>query len=576
MADRGVNSNHEDHASSLRPRCLEGGPHIWPSLPMKRVRKDIEATTDGMINNNNKSMWIRSRAENDLIQGNTLKYGGKHFTSPLSLERKEIAASVSSEDNVIMSSTSRMKEPIFNYEDAPTPSPASQCRCHLGKSNIHFFPQGKSRYHKYSSFLFHQKETSHSHQFNPLPISTQLHDLSSSGNQDIQNFSNPLERIPCSVSNAQTMKICTTFDSLENIRGGPPRFSQTTAHRFLFTQETDVNLSNGHEQLLDSTLPTQHKGLAFSKRSHRLPPYLGSHCQQGQGVKLQPLWSSSDSKEDPSNFDAECESSAETDTMVMNALQDRCVTLGVASSPLIKDSALDLNMAIAGADVAKEKTSGKILVTEIPDINEEPQGLPGKASSMRMEASSSRTQSMEVGLLSHAGGSCRSVSNPSQDPNLGLEPSSKRLNLSPFSSLGIATKSSNLKRASSHEKIMFLKGIMMHNRYGHHITLDESMEPLRNDKHSSIAGVDKSQSGMLSHSWIQRWCQRRPVTEEEDSQAVVISEPNSMKLVLDNNLEKKQFPSFAAMALMGKALKAFHLREYRKRGPVMVWTAKEY
>ncbi|KAL9257428.1 hypothetical protein AKJ16_DCAP11691, partial [Drosera capensis] len=60
----------------------------------------------------------------------------------------------------------------------------------------------------------------------------------------------------------------------------------------------------------------------------------------------------------------------------------------------------------------------------------------------------------------------------------------------------------------------------------------------------------------------------RPVTEEKNSESVVICDPESTKLGLDD-LEKRPFPSIAAMALMGEAMKGFHPREFRRRGPVM-------
>ncbi|GAB2218979.1 hypothetical protein Drorol1_Dr00006604 [Drosera rotundifolia] len=542
------------------PRRLEGGSHMGPPMPKKRVGKEIEAATTGTIS---ECIATESRAETHIMQGNNSKFSGKYLTFPTSLKRKDATASASTRDNVM---ASQVKPPTFDHEGASNSAPSFQS--HL--RNNTYIAQGQSGCQNYSSFLLQQQGKEH--QPSPAPISTQHH-LSSSGNALPLVFREH-QKIPSSVSNVHTMMISTTFDSVQNSHGDPPRFSQTT-HHFFFTHKTNVNLSN-EQQFIESTTPTQQEGFGFSKYSS-LPPRHDSNRRGG--FKIQPLWNSSDGKEDPSSLDAKCESSAETGTMVLDTPQDKSVRLGVASSPLTKDSGGDLQLAITGHGSAKEKRS-RVLITEILDINQEPPDLNAEPSSRQMEVGCSRTQNLDVGHhLSHAGESCKPVSNPIQDHDVHLEPTSrgvKRLKLSPLNTLGYGTKSSNLRRPSSLERIMILKRIMMHKHYGQHqMTLDQSKEPLRNGECPSIAVAGKNQSGMLSHFWIRRWCQSHPVTEENNSESVVICKPESTKLGLDD-LEKKPFPSIAAMALMGKAMKGFHPCEFRRRGPVMVWSAKEY
>ncbi|KAL9251216.1 F-box protein-like protein [Drosera capensis] len=545
------------------PRCLEGGFHMGPPMPKKRVGKEIEAATTGMIS---ECIATESRAEMHITQGNDSKFSGKYLTFPTSLKRKDATASASTRDNVM---ASQVKPPTFNHEGASNSAPSFQR--HL--RNNAYIAQGQSGCQNYSSFLLQQEGKEH--QPSPAPISTQHH-ISSSGNALPLVFREH-QRLPSSVSNVHTMKISSTFDSVQNSHGGPPRFSQTT-HHFFFTHKTNFNLSN-EQQFIESTMPTQQEGFGFSKYSS-LPPRHDSNRRGG--VKIQPLWNSSDSKEDPSSLGAQCESSAETGTMVLDTPQYKSrpqssgvganVTSGVASSPLTKDSGRDLQLAITGPGSAKEKRR-RVLIAEIPEINLEPPDLNVEPSSRQMEVGSSRTQSLDVGHhLSHAGESCKSVSDPIQDHDVHLEPTSrwvKRLKLSPLNSLGYGTESSNLRRPSALERIMILKRMMMHKHYGQHqMTLDQSKEPLRNGERPSIAVAGKNQSGMLSHFWIRRWCQSRPVTEEKNSESVVICQPESTKLGLDD-LEKKPFPSIAAMALMGKAMKGFHPCEFRRRGPVM-------
>ncbi|KAI4298330.1 hypothetical protein L6164_031903 [Bauhinia variegata] len=52
-----------------------------------------------------------------------------------------------------------------------------------------------------------------------------------------------------------------------------------------------------------------------------------------------------------------------------------------------------------------------------------------------------------------------------------------------------------------------------------------------------------------------------------------ISEPKSSNAVREK-FQKKEFPSIAAMALMGKAMGSLHACEFRKKGAVVVWNTR--
>ena len=142
--------------------------------------------------------------------------------------------------------------------------------------------------------------------------------------EKLYNGCNSLPRLPCSVHDVETMRIYTTIDSAEGSSRGPSMLSQST-RQFLITKKTDVNLFEGGQMFKESTVSTKFKGKTFTELLG-LSPDFQFHAQQG--VKLQPLESSidSDGKENIRDVNASVglknESSAETDTMDMDAFQE--------------------------------------------------------------------------------------------------------------------------------------------------------------------------------------------------------------------------------------------------------------
>ncbi|GMH02776.1 hypothetical protein Nepgr_004615 [Nepenthes gracilis] len=562
-----------------------------------------------------------SQRDANLQAQRNLKSGEKCVTSHFSLESKDVAAS-SSSDADVMKLTSCAVSHIFNHEDSL--NPALKFERHLSGSSSTCLGCGHNNYQKYSTFLFHQKMGNH---LNPairqnggapmhhdvlassnfLPFSLEIQD------QKIQNHLNtglfpsfrsldgtelekgncvidPLKRTPPSGSNVETMRICPTVDPIENLPGDPPKYSQTIHHLF-FTQKTDVNMSKGHQDLRESTLSTQHKGLTITEH-HMLSRDFGFCCQRR--VRIPPLWSCTDREAKEGNFDAitlkvgsNGKSSAETDTMNEDGFQDKDTTFGVASCTLNKDRVGDLNIPIISDNSGRQKAESKMPVIEIPNINEELPLLRNGASPRDgIEPSTSRTESFDTEhLLSFAEQHPKAKFNSSQNSALGPEPSSrwvKRLQLSSSDSLDHGTKRTSMGEVPSHDKIeasrknmkcskMNFEQIMLNSRL---MALDQNIKQLKEGGTSSMVGMDKSRSMVLSNPWIQRWCHSRLVTSKRNPEAVVICEPKSSKSDMDD-LEKKQFLSIATMALMGKAMRGFHPCEFKKRGPVVTWNANE-
>ncbi|KAG6651748.1 uncharacterized protein LOC122312464 [Carya illinoinensis] len=416
-----------------------------------------------------------------------------------------------------------------------------------------------------------------------------------------------LARLPYSVDDVEAMRTYTTNDSMRGAARSPFKFSQTT-HHIMITEKTDVDLSDKRQIPRESTVSAKLQRKTLSEILS-LSPDFRFHIQKG--VKLQPLESSTESEGKENVRDVNVpdglknESSAETDTMDMDVLQENYLPGGPSSSSrkFLKGKSQTSQAADASARVEME---GRPLNGVVCDLNHPVPDLSALASPMGCsETSSSRTQSLDIEqLLSDAEqpetskpSGCQDdlvglepeTSKPSgcQDDLLGPEPSSrwaKRLKLSsPGSAHGI--KSSKMGEAPTHEEgNKFFSQILKcgitssepslgrcHGK--EQMELGQNAKLIRNGESSSVDSGKKSQYVTLSHPWIRRWCHNRVASPQKRPEAVVVCEPQCSKATLDG-FQKKQFPSIAAMALMGKAMCGFPPCEYTKRGPFVVWNTK--
>ncbi|KAK4794705.1 hypothetical protein SAY86_012699 [Trapa natans] len=112
----------------------------------------------------------------------------------------------------------------------------------------------------------------------------------------------------------ETMRIRTTIDP-EGLK-----FHPTTEELFFAEKKTDLKESKITRESTEST--DQFKGsVGTFTEVHRLSQDIGCKSHQG-GVKLEPLWNSTDSEEKENAADLGNESSANTDTMVVATLQE--------------------------------------------------------------------------------------------------------------------------------------------------------------------------------------------------------------------------------------------------------------
>ncbi|KAL3651840.1 hypothetical protein CASFOL_004842 [Castilleja foliolosa] len=392
--------------------------------------------------------------------------------------------------------------------------------------------------------------------------------------------------------NLETMRICTTFDSVKAVPGGCPRFSQTT-HSLLITKKTDVNQENdvysGPTRLVKRTNENTSRDVNLSPFSY----------QGNRGVKLQPLSSSSNSQGrnnvrsvDGRKVIIRNESSAETDTMDMDLFKEEKLNYGASSTPSTKAFTIDSNSPPPIVVAPSREIKHRWTNSRLHEINLELPALPAVESPLEnICPSSSKTQSLEMDML---------VANAEHHaipkPNLNSDPSNpwaKRLKMSSSTSSSHGTKISNPTENLYHEKMRrYFRSILdssFTNSDPSSRTKDHGKETILSDKNGdlskkgeglTVATIKKDdKEALLSHVWIKRWLgDKMKVTKQKPDQTVEekVSGSRDFKTPLDDdNLEKKQFPSIGAMAMMGKAMAGFQSCEVQKRGSLTVWNTKE-
>lgn len=233
----------------------------------------------------------------------------------------------------------------------------------------------------------------------------------------------------------------------------------------------------------------------------------------------------------------------------------------------------------------RERTKAGLTNIVIPDTNQEPHTLTSPVD--ERETSASRTQSLDVEhLLSHAEEHGNSKSTTCGYGSLGPEPSSrwvKRLKLCASDS-ALGTESEKIGETSSHEKV---------NKIFNKITKGRktSLEPkvislveeqnvpdlvatMSTDGKPSFFKAKKTVEVALSHPWIRRWSNNHAASSPTNHELMELHEPQSSDTAIER-FQKKQFPSVAAMALMGKAMGSIHPCQFVKKGPLVVWNTKK-
>ncbi|EOA30528.1 hypothetical protein CARUB_v10013651mg [Capsella rubella] len=303
---------------------------------------------------------------------------------------------------------------------------------------------------------------------------------------------------------------------------------------------------DGHQLLKGSTVSMKLKGKIVGGYLDLFPNL--DRCHNKGGARLESLESSKNTEEDGLQKN---ESSAETDILEMDRLQTMHLSGSISSSTKGKG----------------RKGDSPIPRTEIPDMNEEPPLVQDRENSVeghQGETSNSATQSMNAEhFLSRE---CKRVRLEAED-----EPSSrwvKRLKTNASESSGHGETKSLMKNeeASKGQKgnnNLFLE-IM---KSGINNLQPRNQEPVTSQiKNQNQGGEDIT----LLHPWIQRWCKKKATSTDQPEGQEASFEPENQK-----EIEKKHFPSIAAMALMGKALSGLNPYALRKTDSLMVWNARD-
>ncbi|CAL0329243.1 unnamed protein product [Lupinus luteus] len=237
-----------------------------------------------------------------------------------------------------------------------------------------------------------------------------------------------------------------------------------------------------------------------------------------------------------------------------------------------------------------EGNKRKLVYVALPDINHEPPEVLTIASPVALactladrETSTSITHSLYVEhLLSHADGHAMSKSSNS---TLGPDSSSrwvKRLKLCPPSPAN-GTRSATIEETSLYGKVNNIFSKMKGNK--------TSLEPKMayhaevqmvpdlcatgsTNGNSSYTKENKTAAITLSHPWIRRWSRNHDVSPQKRHELAELRKPKSSNTL--EEFQKKQFPSIAAMAMMGKVMNCLNPSEFMKKGPVVVWNVKGF
>ncbi|XP_051144957.1 uncharacterized protein LOC127260933 [Andrographis paniculata] len=402
-----------------------------------------------------------------------------------------------------------------------------------------------------------------------------------------------LQKLPYCVHDMKTMRICTTVDSVEASREGFPKYSQTTHHVFI-TKGGD--LSGQNDVFRTTGLVAEINGNTSSD-FHIPSAFYGQ--AKGGGVELRSLSGSSNSKGKRTIEDVAAsksfiknESSAETDTMDIDVFKEEISNAGAnhtfSNKGFIFGSPLSPRINGTSHGEATHHWNKAIR----PDINLELPALPADAcSSENMCAGSSRTQSLDTDaniLLAHS-------NHPNKKSNLSPGDSSevdptmrwvKRLKLTLPNSTSQATPTSYLGKSTNpigmknHFKVI-LEGDIA--RSGPTPKSDQVKETVASDKTQGMFKASEDfmpdsatggKESLLSQAWIKRWL-RNGSKVAQNKAATVVCKPQSFKKSLDD-FQKKQFPSIAAMALMGKAMKGLHTCELHKQESFTIWNTKAF
>ncbi|XP_023006865.1 F-box protein At2g16365-like [Cucurbita maxima] len=435
------------------------------------------------------------------------------------------------------------------------------------------------------TFLLHNPSSSNLDQPNPYPIQCDTRKNSSNALpfQSQDNHSDTalpeylyhggysMQRLPFSVHDVETMRICTTVDSVGQALRGPPKFCQTT-HRLMITKKTDVDLYEGQA--------FRGKVASTNLKEETARALLGSSTNLGRDDQKE----NEDLGNTRSATSLSNESSSETDIMDMDAYQDnhsRDVDTSEADKELRSSKSPLLSVSATGS--VRKQIGGPLPKKRLLNINERPPNRSTSTSLMENgESSTSKTQTLDAEHL---------LSNAEQQRFLNSivppDDSSKReidsgwvKRLRPCASESVHdSKSTKKVEESSCDKANQLFNKMKRSS----TSSDRSRGPLHGQEQLAVGQTAtivkasdlcsnlrlKNREMILSSPWIRRLCHNRSTSSERNLETAVVHKSQCSRPILN-----KPMPSIAAMALMGKTVTGLQPCEFIRRGSSLVWNTE--
>ncbi|XP_022986482.1 uncharacterized protein LOC111484211 [Cucurbita maxima] len=449
------------------------------------------------------------------------------------------------------------------------------------------------------TFLLHDPSSSNLDQPKPYPIqcdtrkssSNTLPDLSQSNHADttlpeyLYRGGYSMQRLPFSVHDVETMRICTTVDSVGQALKGPPKFCQTT-HRLMITKKTDIDLFEGQEfrGAVASTNLKEKATCALLSASTNF----GRHDQNDNEL-TQPSSSLYGENENFGNMRCATSlsnesSGTETDIMDMDAYQENHLR-GSDASQAVKElrSSKSPLLSASAASSVRNQIGDRLPKKRFLDINERPPNYSTSASLMdNGESSTSKTQTMDAEHLLPSAVQPR-FSNSTAPPN----DSSKReidnewvKRLRPSASESVHDTKSTKKEESSCDKANQLFSKMKFRATSsdrssgplqgqEQLAIGQTATTIKNSDVCSNLGL-KNREMILSNPWIRRLCHNNPAPSERNLETAAIHKSQGSKPTL-----LQPFPSIAAMALMGKTMTGVRPREFSRKGSSLVWNTED-
>ncbi|KAF9620099.1 hypothetical protein IFM89_010749 [Coptis chinensis] len=265
------------------------------------------------------------------------------------------------------------------------------------------------------------------------------------------------------------------------------------------------------------------------------------------------------------------------------------ISMLVRHGILFQDAKVGQHPVMVHPTKQREKV-GSRMTEELLDINREsPSSVAAEKAIDSIDLSTSKTDSLDVEHLLHADQAGNSNSGSQQCLLPGLDPSCrwvKRLRLNLSDNHSHSTKNAEIgdcsrtavmnklyRKITDHRTSSGPTSSKVLDKGVGEMELEDTLLLLGKKESASMDPVKESRELNLSHPWIHRWCHSQ--TRDIKSVAPVACDMDSSRTAVDE-YKTKQFPSIAAMALMGKTVNGLQACKFQNKGSFVVWKTGQF